>query len=158
MHARERTGKYGPARNILSVLAGYWTLFPSPFRFSPLSCMRYSPRVSCIGPARHPNRQNYWKCFQKANSLAPLCLQNSHTLARVSWQRSPWEMTCPPRREEETALNGVLPHNRSCSKPMRDRKTPAKKRERHWWKSATGKDGCLRKRGTAGPLCVLGVC
>lgn len=58
-------------------------------------------------------------------------------------------MICPPRREEETALSGVLPHNRSCSKPMRDRKTPAKKRERHWWKSATGKDGCLavRKRG-----------
>lgn len=65
-------------------------------------------------------------------------------------------MTCPPRREEETALSGVLPPNRSCSKPMRDRKTPAKKRERHWWKSATGKDGCLalRKRGRARSVCL----
>lgn len=86
-----------------------------------------------------------------------MCLQNSHTLARGYWQTSPWEMICPPRREEETALSGVLPHSRSCSRPMRGRKTPAKRRGRHWWKSATGKDGCvsLRTRGTAGSLCIL---
>lgn len=76
-------------------------------------------------------------------------------LARVSWQRNPWETICPPRRDEETALSGALPHNRSCSKPMRDRKTPAKKRERHWWKSATGKVGCLAlRKGRAGSLCI----
>lgn len=52
-------------------------------------------------------------------------------------------MTCPPRREEETALSGALPHSRSSSKPMRGRKTPARKRGRHWWKSAIGKGGCV---------------
>lgn len=45
------------------------------------------------------------------------------------------------RRWDATASNGVLHPNRFFTRLMNDRRTPAKRRGRHWWRSATGTDG-----------------
>lgn len=120
-------------------------------------------RISCSEPAEFQAREHIETSHQQAKPLAHLCFQSSHMLVRDSWQRSPWETTCPPRKGEEPALSGVLPHNRSYSKLTRDRRTRARRRERHWWRSATGEGGAPvlmeegKREGWNGPLCALAI-
>lgn len=58
MHARESVGQHSPARNILTVLADYGTLFV-PHLDSALFCMTFSLRVSFTRPAVQQNGWNY---------------------------------------------------------------------------------------------------
>lgn len=43
-----------------------------------------------------------------------------------------------PREWDGTALSGGLLLRISCTGLMIDRRTPAKRREKHWWKNVTG--------------------
>lgn len=45
------------------------------------------------------------------------------------------------RSRDATVSNGGLHPNRSFTRLTNDRRTPAKRRGRHWWRSATGTDG-----------------
>lgn len=60
---------------------------------------------------------------------------------RVGWSKSPQAMSCQPRRGGGTVLSGAQHPSRSCSRPMRGRRTPARRSERHWWRNAIGKSG-----------------
>lgn len=48
-------------------------------------------------------------------------------------------MSCQPRRGGGIVSSGAQPPSRSCSRPMRGRRTPARRSERHWWRSAIGR-------------------
>ena len=52
--------------------------------------------------------------------------------------KSPQVMSCRPRRGGGTVSSGAQPPSRSCSRPTRGRRTPARRSERHWWRSAIG--------------------
>lgn len=45
------------------------------------------------------------------------------------------------RSRDATVSNGGLHPNRSFTRLTNDRRTPAKRRGRHWWRSATGTEG-----------------
>lgn len=53
--------------------------------------------------------------------------------------KSPQVMSCQPRKGGETVSSGAQPPSRSCSRPTRGRRTPARRSERHWWRSAIGR-------------------
>lgn len=52
----------------------------------------------------------------------------------------------PARRCGAIGSSGGRPPSKSCTKPTSARKTPARRRERLWWRSATG-NGCPTRPG-----------
>ncbi len=70
--------------------------------------------------------------------LSPWSMQSSTMPVEVSCrERNPgmmWE------RDGGIDSNGAQHLNKSCSRPMNDRKTPVRRKGRDWWRSATGNE------------------
>lgn len=109
-------------------------------------CKKHQNPSLMFQNSTRPHKAPAATCPTKAVRIKCYCSSLSIVSPRQVWCRHKkmLALNLLARSSGATVSNGVLRPNRSSTTLMKDKRTPAKRRERHWWRNVTGKENTVK--------------